>query len=126
VVANSWQRRDAGGLVTYIATDPARLDEARDAMLEELAIFRREPPTPDELTRATAMLAGQAEMARQTAGGYAGEIAAAWLIGGGLAELDDPAAPYRAVTAEQVHALTALALDPAARAEGVVVAQDAA
>ena len=122
VVANSWQRLNAGGLLTYIATDPARLDEARDAMLEELAVFRREPPTADELSRATAMLAGQAEMSRQTTGGYAGEIASAWLLGEGLAELEDPAAPYRAVTAEQVHAVTSQSLDPEARAEGVVMA----
>ena len=124
VIANSWQRRHAGGLLTYIATDPARLDEARDAMLEELAIFRREPPGADELSRATAMLAGQAELSRQTVGGYAREIASAWLLGDGLAELDDPAAPYRHVTADAVHAVTARALNPASRAEGVVAASE--
>ena len=122
VMANSWQRRRAGGLLTYIATDPARLDEARDAMLEELALFRGEPPSADELSRASAMLAGHAEMARQTAGALAGEIADAWLLGGGLSELDDPAAPYREVTAAQVHALAAQSLDPALRAEGVIAA----
>jgi zinc protease len=122
VIANSWQRRTAGGLLTYIATDPARLDEARDAMLDELDVFRREAVSADELSRATAMLAGEAEMSRQTASGYAGEIADAWLLGSGLEELDDPAAPYRSVTAEMIHAVTARALDPAKRAEGVVVA----
>jgi zinc protease len=122
VMANSWQRRRAGGLLTYIATDPARLDEARDAMLEELALFRGEPPSADELSRASAMLAGHAEMARQTAGALAGEIADAWLLGGGLSELDDPAAPYRKVTAAQVHAVAAQSLDPALRAEGVIAA----
>jgi predicted Zn-dependent peptidase len=122
VMANSWQRRRAGGLLTYIATDPARLEEARDAMLEELALFRGEPPSADELSRASAMLAGHAEMARQTARALAGEIADAWLLGGGLSELDDPAAPYREVTAAQVHALAAQSLDPALRAEGVIAA----
>ena len=122
VIANSWQRRTAGGLLTYIATDPARLDEARDAMLEELALFRREQVSSDELSRATAMLAGHAERSRQTAGGYASEIVDAWLLGGGLDELDDPARPFREVTAEAIHAVTAHALDPALRAEGVVVA----
>jgi len=125
VIASSWQRQRTGGLLTYIATDPARLVEARDAMLEELELFRREPPTDEELHRATAMLAGHAEMSRQTAGGFAGEIADAWLLGEGLSELEDPAAPYRAVTAAAVHAVTARALDPAARAEGVVEALDA-
>ena len=122
VIASSWQRSRAGGLLTYIATDPGRLVEARDAMLEELAEFRREPPSPAELERATAMLVGQVEMSRQTAGTFAGEIADAWLLGDGLGDLDDPAAPYRAVSAEDVHAVAASALDPAMRAEGVVAA----
>lgn len=119
VMASSWQRRRAGGLLTYIAMAPERLDEAREAMLEELAAFRAEPPTADELQRAVAMLAGQEEVARQSAGAVAGEIADAWLLGEGLAELADPAAPYRAVTGEAVHAVAA-AFDPATRAEGVV------
>lgn len=122
VIATSWQRRRAGGLLTYIATDPARLAEARDAMLEELEQFRREPPSAEELGRATAMLVGQVEMSRQTAGAFAAELADAWLLGDGLGDLDDPAAPYRAVTADEVHRVAARSLDPAARAEGVVAA----
>jgi zinc protease len=122
VMANSWQRRRAGALITYIATDPVRLEEARTAMLEELAVFRREPPSAEELARATAMLAGHVEMSRQTAGSLAGEIADAWLLGEGLVELENPAAPYRAVTAEAVHAVAARSLDPVLRAEGVVAA----
>ena len=105
VIANSWQRRRAGGLLTYIATDPQRLSEARDAMLDELDLFRREAPSAEEVARATATLVGGVEMSRQTAGEYAGEIADAWLLGGGLVDLEDPAAPYRAVTAADVHAV---------------------
>lgn len=119
VMASSWQRLDAGALLTYIAMAPERLDEARDAMLEELAQFRDTPPTAEEVKRATAMLAGQAEVARQSAGAVAGEIADAWLLGEGLGELADPGAPYRTVTAEQVQAVAA-AFDPAWRSEGVV------
>jgi hypothetical protein len=66
------------------------------------------------------MLAGSAEMSRQTGGAYAGEIADAWLHGAGLEELDDPAAPWRAVSADAVQQVAAAALDPARRAEGVV------
>src|ERR1019366_9454243 len=110
VIANSWQRKRVGGLLTYIATDPARLAEARDAMLDELDRFRREPPSREELARATAALVGEVEMSRQTAGAYASELADAWLLGNGLGELDDPTAPYRAVTAADVHALTARSL----------------
>jgi len=120
VMASSWQRRQAGGLLTYIAMAPERLEEARAAMLEELQGFRLAPPSDDELQRSTAMLAGQAEIGRQGAAAFAGEIADAWLVGEGLIELDDPGAPYRVVTAEAVHAVASAALDPALRAEGVV------
>jgi zinc protease len=122
VMASSWQRRRAGGLLTYIAMDPERLDEARDAMLEELAAFRAAPPTADEVTRSRAMLMGEIEMARQTPGALAGEIAEAWLLGDGLGDLDDPAAPYARVTAEAVHAVAMQYLDPEQRAEGIVAA----
>ncbi len=120
VIASTWQRRAAGALLTYIATAPERLDEARAAMLADLGAFVAEPPTDDELHRATAMLAGGAEMSRQTGGAYAGEIADAWLHGAGLEELDDPAAPWQAVTAEAVQQVAAAGLDAARRAEGVV------
>jgi hypothetical protein len=89
-------------------------------MLADLRVFTSEPPSDDEIRRATAMLAGSAEMSRQTGGAYAGEIADAWLHGAGLEELDDPAAPWRAVSAEVVQQVAAAALDPACRAEGVV------
>ncbi|MGH7594311.1 MAG: hypothetical protein ACRELE_10745, partial [Gemmatimonadales bacterium] len=92
------------------------------AMLEELAVFHRERPSALEVSRATAMLAGHAEMSRQTAAAFAGEIADAWLLGTGLGELDGPAAPYRRVTADAVHAVAARSLDAALRAEGVVAA----
>lgn len=120
VIASTWQRRAAGALLTYIATAPERLEEAREAMLADLRVFIAKPPTDDELHRATAMLAGSAEMSRQTGGAYAGEIADAWLHGAGLEELDDPAAPWRAVRAEAVQHVAAAALDPERRAEGVV------
>lgn len=126
VYAMSWQRRLAGGLLTYIACDPERLDEARAAMLEELAAASARPIGDGELARAVAMLSGQAEVARQTASAFAGEITDAWLLGDGLAELDAPGAAYRAVTAEDVHAVAAAAFDPARRAEGVVAASAAA
>ena len=89
-------------------------------MLVDLRQFVAEPPTDEELLRATAMLAGSAEMSRQTGGAYAGEIADVWLHGVGLEELDDPAAPWRAVSAEAVQQVAAAALDPGRRAEGVV------
>jgi hypothetical protein len=49
-----------------------------------------------------------------------GEILDAWIAGRGLEELADPAAPFRAVGAEDVQRVAAESLDPALKAEGVV------
>lgn len=120
VLALDWARLRAGALATYIATSPEREAEARTAMLEELERFTREPVTADELRGAIGYLAGQAEVDRQSAGHVASEIVEAWLLGDGLAELEDPAAPYRRVTAEEVWEVARASLRPERRAEGVV------
>jgi len=120
VLALDWARLRSGALATYIATSPEREEEARAAMLEELARFTREPVTPEELRGAIGYLAGQAEVERQSAGRVASEIVDAWLLGDGLAELEDPAAPYRGVTAEAVWEVARASLRPERRAEGVV------
>jgi zinc protease len=120
VMATSWQRGRAGALLTYIATSPQREDEAREAMLEELARFTHEPVSQSELEQAGNYLAGQAEVGRQSAAGLAGEILEAWLIGNGLVDLEDPAAAFRAVSRDDVLQVAQRYLQPALRAEGVV------
>ena len=102
VIATSWQKARGGALLTYIATSPEREAEAREEMLVELARFTREPVADAELRQAVNYLAGQAEVSRQSGGAVAGEILEAWLAGSGLEELDDPAAPFRAVGADDV------------------------
>ncbi len=120
VLAFAWPRQRAGALGTYIAMAPEREAEARAAMLEELARFAGEAVAPDELTRAVGYLAGQAAVQRQSAGHLAAEIVDAWMLGEGLGELEDPAAPYRRVTAEAVWEVARASLRPERRAEGVV------
>ena len=120
VMASSWQRVGAGALLLYLATSPAREAEARGALLEELERFREVPVERDELSRAVNYLAGQAQVRRQTASAVAGEIAEAWLLGEGLAEVEDPGAGYRSVTAAQVLELASSALAPSLRVEGIV------
>jgi zinc protease len=119
VVATGWQKARAGGFMGYIATSPEREEEARTEMLRELGRFAEEEVSADELSRATSYLAGQTEVGRQTAGSLVGEILEAWLAGGGLSDLEDPAARYRAVTAPQVRAVAASILS-GTRAEGVI------
>jgi zinc protease len=120
VLATTWQRGRAGALGTYIATAPEREEEARAAMLEELARFAREPVTALELRQATGYLAGQAVVRRQSSGSVASELLDAWLVGEGLGELEDPAAPYRQVTVEEVWEVARESLRPERRAEGIV------
>ncbi len=120
VLATSWQRAGAGALICYLGTSPEREEEAREQFLAELARFRDEPASAEELARAVNYLAGQAQVRRQTIGAVAGELAEAWLIGEGLSELLDPAAPFRAVTADAVQELCAEYLDPGLRTEGIV------
>jgi zinc protease len=120
VLASSWQRGRAGALVTYIATSPEREEEARGAMLEQLDLFTKSPISEEERQQAVNYLAGQAEVARQSAGAIAAEVLEAWLIGNGLADLEDPGSAFRAVTAEAVLRVARENLEPTRRVEGVV------
>jgi zinc protease len=120
VIASSWQRAGAGALLVYLATSPERENEARDALLVELARFRDAPPNREELVRAISYLAGQAQVQRQTAAAVAGEVVESWLMGTGLEELADPAAGFKSVTAEAVWNLARRYLDPELRVEGIV------
>jgi zinc protease len=120
VLASSWQRGRAGALLTYIATSPEREEEARAAMLEQLDLFTRSPISEEERQQAVNYLAGQSEVARQSAGAIAAEMLEAWLIGNGLADLEDPGAAFRAVTAEAVLRVARENLEPTKRVEGVV------
>jgi zinc protease len=120
VLASSWQKGRAGALVTYIATSPAREEEARMAMLHELGRFTREQVTPEELEQAVSYLAGQAEVGRQSGAALAGEMLEAWLAGNGLGELENPAAAFRAVSAADVLRVAERYLQEALKVEGVV------
>ena len=120
VLASAWQKARGGALVTYIATSPEREEEAREQMLVELERFAEEPVSQAELRGAVSYLAGQAEVSRQNAASVAGEILECWISAGSLEEMSDPAAPFRAVSAEDVQGLAASSLDPGRRAEGVV------
>jgi zinc protease len=119
VVATGWQKARGGAFMGYIATSPEREEEARTEMLREMQRFTTELVSRDELQRATNYLAGQTEVSRQTSGSVVAEILDAWLAGGGLSDLDDPAGRYRGVTAEQVRLVAALIMG-GTRAEGII------
>ena len=120
VMASAWGKARGGALLSYIATAPEREDEAREEMLKELARFTREPVSEPELRQAINYLSGQAEVSRQSGSAVAGEILDAWIAGTGLQEMEDPAARFRGVTADDILGVASRYLDPARRVEGVV------
>jgi zinc protease len=120
VMATVWQKARAGALLSYIATSPQREEEARSSMLEELERFAAEPVSEAELRQAVNYLTGQADVNRQSGASLTGEILEAWISGTGLHELEDPAALFRKVSAQDVQRLAARYLKEARRAEGVI------
>ncbi len=119
VYASAWLRRSAGAVLTYIATSPEREDEARDAMLGELALLAREKVPEPELERARNYAAGLVSIRRQHAQSLVMEIADAWLLGmmEHLVTVEDR---LRAVTADEIVAFAEEVFVPDRRAEFVV------
>ena len=76
------ERRAGGAFAAYIATSPAREDEARDGIAAEFAKLRDAAPSAEELERAQRYLIGTHAIAQQSGGTVLGEI---WSTRGCLA-----------------------------------------
>ena len=120
VQAWATERVSAGMFTAYIATAPAREDEARQALLEEFAKLREYPVMPEELSRATRYALGAHAISQQSGGTVLAELLDAWLFGEGPSELDEFEGRISAVTAEDIQRFAAQSLDPARRVEGIV------
>ncbi len=114
------ERVSAGMFAAYIATDPAREDEARAALLAEIGKLREEPVTVEELARATRYAIGSHAIAQQSGSVVLAELLDAWLFGDGLEELDEFEARVSAVSARDIQSWAAAALNPDRRVEGIV------
>ncbi len=101
VSAMPWLKRDAGAVLAYITTSPEREEEARSAMLEELAAAGAKPIPESEIERARNYAAGALQLRLQSAHAVAGEILEAWTHGG-LSSLPSLAADLRSVTSDDV------------------------
>ncbi len=113
--------RRAGGYVGgYLATDPAREDEARDGLLREFARLVEEPVTPEELARARSYLLGTHAIRRQSGAAVLGDLLDAWLLADGLAALAAWPRRIAAVTPDDCTGLVAAYVDASRRVEGVV------
>jgi zinc protease len=119
VHAAPWLRRAAGAMVTYIATSPDREQEARAAMLTELARVADGPLEEAEVERARRYAAGLVAIRRQHASAVAAELADAWLHGR-LEAFTDEEARRRGVTADDLREVARAAFVAEARSECVV------
>ncbi|MBI3789582.1 MAG: insulinase family protein [Gemmatimonadetes bacterium] len=123
VAASPRERLLGGAFVAYIATAPAREQEAHDALLAEFARLRREPVTDDELARARAYALGSHAIRQQSGAAVLADAVDAWLLGEGLEELDDWEARIRAVTPEAIQEMANAWFDDARLALGAVRGQ---
>jgi zinc protease len=119
VSAMPWLKRDVGAVLAYIATSPEREEEARSAMLEELASAGAKPIPESEIERATNYAAGALQLRLQSAHAVAGEILEAW-IHGGLSSLPSLAEDLRSVTSDDVRRVAGDVFGAEDRAEYVV------
>ncbi len=120
VMAYSIERRDAGAFAAYIATSPAREDEARAGLLREFAKLCEAAPTEDEVERARRYLVGAHQIAQQSGASVLGAMVDAWLLGEGLHELGEFEQRIRSVSAADILTLSQRYFDPARCVEGIV------
>jgi len=119
------ERAIAGMFVGYIATSPDKEETARDGLLREFEKLADHGVTQDELTRAQAYAIGTHAISRQSGGAMLAEMLDAWLVGGGLGEIDSYASRLRAVTTADVARVAAQYFDPSRVVEGIVRGREA-
>ncbi len=120
VSAGVVEHRRAGVFRTFMAVSPDREDEARRAMLDELAKLGEAPVTDTELARAKAYAIGMHAIREQRGASVLGDVLDAWMFGRSLGELDEHDARVRAVTAAEMQRAARRYLDADRRVEAVV------
>lgn len=116
------ERRQAGLQLAYIATSPGREQEARDALLAELARLGERGAgaiTEAELARAQTYAIGTHAIRQESGAAVMGDVLDAWLFGA-LAELPRYDADVRAVALDAVREVARECLAASPVGEGVV------
>jgi zinc protease len=119
VQAHHMTRWVSGAFLCYIATSPDREEEARAGLLAEVARFRDEPVTVEELERARTYAIGTRQIARQGAAEVLGEMLDAWSFAS-LEELQQQESLLRQVTAADIQRVAVQWLDASRVVEGIV------
>jgi zinc protease len=118
VATMPWLAEHAGAMLAYIATSPEREDEAREAMIAELARAATDI-TAEELERARQYAAGSVEVGRQSGRAVAEEILAGW-VHGVVEDFAIVSDRLRSVTLDDVRRVAGAIFQPERRAEYVV------
>ena len=116
----SSERRLAGAFFAYIATSPDREAEAREGLLAEFAKLRERPIEDEELERAKTYLLGAHAIRQQSGAALLADMLDAWLLGTGLAELEDYNDNIRNVTTRAIQGIAERYFNPERRVEGIV------
>ncbi|MBI3750674.1 MAG: insulinase family protein [Chloroflexi bacterium] len=115
---------DAGALVVSAGVDPERIRRALDAVLVELGRLRDEPVPAHELAKAKAYLAGGLELRMEETRHLASWVGGQEALHDRVLTLDEALAAVEAVSAEDVHRLSAeLLRDDALRLAAVAPAR---
>ena len=113
-------RRRAGMFVSYIATSPAQEETARRGLRREFARLCESEVSAGELSMAQEYAIGAYAISRQSGASVLGDIVDAWVLGRGLAELDEHDARVRAVTRRAMRELARKYFDESRSVEAVV------
>jgi zinc protease len=114
------ERLLAGMFVAYIATSPAREEEARAGLAAEFEKLRSSPVGADELARAQTYTIGAHAIRQQSGASVLADIIDAWQFGRGLDELDEFQSRVLAVTPDEIHAVAKRYFDLSRVVEGIV------
>ena len=102
VLASVTATRDSGALVIEAATDPDTLNEAMQAVLDELVAVRDEGVTQDQVDRARAVIKGEIQLSMEDTYAVAGWALREQLLESEQLTPDGAMAKYDAVTCESV------------------------
>lgn len=103
---------EVGCFSFYIATSPAKVEQAIEGIRNEVVRLRDEGVTDEELTRARRLLLGRRDIGLQRPGARAGIFAFDELYGFGHAALYDYEDDLNAVSVDDIHAVIQQYLDP--------------
>ena len=119
VIARPYVRRSGGTFAAYIATSPAKEEQARDGLLAEFAKLREAEVTTAEMERARTYAVGAWQIRQSSGAAVLSDLADAWLHDA-LESLASYPADIGAVTARDMQDAARRWFDPARRVEGIV------